>query len=866
MSQQKRNHHRVLPPPQIRAEASQQQKTPPQCAALQNNGSECNRTPSKPGYDFCREHFNEKTRLYAEYKKAQAAFEAGRVPDKTKAEPGRQDMEQRVQLGDKVVRLRDQVNRRFFSKGTENNRTHIQQILKVKSEVDDLKRDLSVLEEKSAPGDDVDHLIETAASATLDDTSGEPEEVQVVYRSLLSPEVPLSKLNHLPQNHPVVVLRRCLDDSINSLVNKIYQIFPSLNDSSPLLYDPEENQVREPDKGDLVLRNVFREYVAWTGDTDVVAMAEKKGTIDAFLRSSLIDSLEDYAAFLEAFHAGEDYTYRFLRNAVYDCLLPQDAPHMAIMGGRITLGTNPPNLGIDGWDILYQYFSNLVTWVDLERYGADYEDIVLVKKLASLMRYPSWYQPEKDKSQECRPAVLQGFIAEATGDFGQKGKLAYRADGAVTERCGRDYLSGRMSRKNPLARRLIDELASRVVRLFLIVYDRQTGDCIARPDDMGGDWLTRSRTAPNENQLPNSRWEVDWSLEDLLRQLDLVRKLRDGVMHGDYYEFIIIRRRQGPKFDLLDCVAEALMDVSGTFNGQDVIIKAVQETFPAPSPTDDWLNELLKQNAPAVSPFQHIPRLDYEGSRSRAWDVVRNQPDIFASVKSPRKWDSRDAKVLSKILSSMEAAGVITQMTKYEPPQAAVKLLRATDGHEDVYFDYSGLLQGTRSSVGNFWNNATLELYGKGLRKFAESFKLANPDAVFAKGVIHPHYCAWPFPDMGAVPRLADLNFCTPDGHLYRWRQLPFDFPASFEMWQFMLHCEINSKLPFVQATQTTFIVCAATAAEAEDNAEMLLKVANKKGWRLSFPLPNRWTSDLEELDVEFLWCGIRPLAACLAR
>lgn len=104
-------------------------------------------------------------------------------------------------------------------------------------------------------------------------------------------------------SHPVVTIRKCIDPMRDSRVNKIYRIFLPLNDSTNLIHDPEQGTEREPDKGDLVLRNAFQEFLVWTGDTDILARASTTEKIDTFLRHSTTE-LENYVKFLEAFSSG----------------------------------------------------------------------------------------------------------------------------------------------------------------------------------------------------------------------------------------------------------------------------------------------------------------------------------------------------------------------------------------------------------------------------------------------------------------------------------------------------------------------------------------------------------------------------------
>lgn len=73
-------------------------------------------------HDFCFRHYSEKKRLYREYKEAQADYKSRGDPTSKRSVDAIEEM---AKLGEKVVAFRDEVNRRFFSRGTENNRGHI---------------------------------------------------------------------------------------------------------------------------------------------------------------------------------------------------------------------------------------------------------------------------------------------------------------------------------------------------------------------------------------------------------------------------------------------------------------------------------------------------------------------------------------------------------------------------------------------------------------------------------------------------------------------------------------------------------------------------------------------------------------------
>lgn len=207
----------------------------------------------------------------------------------------------------------------------------------------------------------------------------------------------------------------------------------------------------------------------------------------------------------------------------------------------------------------------------------------------------------------------------------------------------------------------------------------------------------------------------------------------------------------------------------------------------------------------------------------------------------------------------METHGIITSLKTFEPPHTCPVVRRGTDGLEDLYFDYylgpadeSAL---RRSPV----MSPEISLSPKSLYEFAQAFRASYPDAVFAKGRVHVHYCAWPMPAVRHGAR-GIPTFRTVEGHLFRWNVYPFDSPLSSRFWQYYIHCMMNSRVPFVRFVQTTFVVCAKSPEDADTNLKILLAAAIKRNLKLSVPPPSLWTADLESLDLQTLWEGIRPV------
>ncbi|KAH8773312.1 hypothetical protein BGZ57DRAFT_894552 [Hyaloscypha finlandica] len=820
------------------------------CIALLQDGAECYRLLQRPDHELCPPHHREYKELCGRYKDAEEHYNRLVEPEIGLEVEG---VKEKIAWGRKTVDLRNQVNRRFFSQHA-GNRGHIQWILKLEGKIKALEGTLK---------SEGDHGKSPPLPEDTEANNQEHEPEQRVYRSLLSPEIHMSALDHLPADSVFKLAKQEMLIFSEELVTRLYNIASSLNDSAATLEQPGCETRIEPDEGDLVVRFVFREFLLWKADADTLARANKAESIDAFLRRCFPSELQDYIKFFELF--GRVDTLHFLRDAICDYLLPPGASPTVILGGVVATEDKQRRMTIEGWDILYSYFSDVVEWCNVEQFCVRSEDMSLIKRLVALHRYskardgePEWLDKDNDVSQECPFAVLQGFVGITKGYSDPPITPVTTKDGITIERRSRCYLTGRMAKNEPLAKDLIKELVNRVARYIVIVYDMESNEygfreVVSRSDELEeSPWITRTRSVAVGESLQNALWKIEWSLKDVLSDLELIQRLRDRNMARDYYEFIIIDRNPGGAFNILDDVADALIQLAGDPPVQEIINKAVQRSFPM-----DQQRQVLEAITLDVSSAVdlNIPNVHYEGSRVRSWSVLDNNSGIFR-IKPKRS--KSDLRITAKILAEMESHGLITSLKTFQPPHTCPAVVRGTDGLEDLYFDY--YLGPTDESAlrRSRLISPEISLSAESLYEFAQTFRAAHPDAVFAKGKIHVHYCAWPMPAMrhGA---LGIPTFRTVEGHLFRWNVLPFDSPLSSRIWQYFIHCETNSKLPFVRFVQTTFVVCAKSPEDAEANLKILLAAAAKHDWKLSVPPPSLWTVDFESLDLQTLWVGIHP-------
>ncbi|KAI1073867.1 hypothetical protein F5B20DRAFT_565710 [Whalleya microplaca] len=822
-----------------------------QCRALHKDGSDCREKLLQASHTLCPPHNQEYKKIYESYKLKEKRYVS------IKIEEGEASTTERIgaklAAGKETLELRDQVNRRFFNFSAQN-RGHIKWILKLQSEVSDLGQKLAAREAReaasSSPPARTVRVIETT-----------------VYGSLLDPAVPMSRLSHLQPDSPVILLRKIVNATVAQLVQRIYSIVPALNDSSSVIFDKVSNTEREPDEQDIVLRFLFRELLLYKADADVLARATRTQSIDTFLRESFIEDLEYYLKFFEAFLEGRNDTLRLLRDAVCDYLLDPQSLSTTLLGAEVSTGEDSSrSMGIKGWDILFMDFHDIVGWWNIELFAIQFEDLVMVKSLIACLRYgqddhgddnvPTWYLPDEDVSQECVFAVLQGFIAVAKG-FCEPDELSAETEKSIaTEQETRCYLVGRMSKKDPMARQLAQELIERVARFQVLVYDREISELVSPPLTDKDPWIRRSRSTPTKKALSSTSWVTEWSLENILDDLKFLYDVRDRNMSRDYYEFIIIDRTPGRAFDILDVVADALSKLKGDMPLDQIIRQVIQKYFPAEE-QDTCLKGVAQMDFGHATP---PASQQYMGSRVRCWDVPGSVADMIRadSRVSSRVLCPSESRIIAKVSADLESHGVVALIPDYEPPRTSPIVMKGIDGLDDLYFAYDlGPIDESASRRKSL--DLGLDTSGNNLVEFSQAYQHAHPSAVFAKGRINIHYCAWPAPMLTLLPHYSRLNFCTPEGRMYRWKALPFDVPLASLLWQCFVNLELNSKLPCVRLVQTTLVICAEDRDGAKASIKALLDIGKEHGWTFSIPPAASWTSDLKRLGLGTLWEGVRP-------
>ncbi|EGX44003.1 hypothetical protein AOL_s00210g164 [Orbilia oligospora ATCC 24927] len=527
-------------------------------------------------------------------------------------------------------------------------------------------------------------------------------------------------------------------------------------------------------------------------------------------------------------------------------------------------------MSVQGWDLLFQYFRDIVPWYGLGYFAFQFEDFLAVNTLIACQRYGHpddhgdyrcWYSPEKDTGQECRLAVLNGFIAVTKG-FSNAPIQPIKVEGdIVKERVSRCYLVGRISKNDTLALRLAEELKERVARFQVLLYDPELEIGNRKPippytaDELADTWITRFRTAPTKDfeQLSSQPWTVECSLDDILSDVASINFFGYGSMAKNYYEFIIIDRTPGRTFNLLDIVADALQKLNKDPPYSEIFRQATQKYLPVDE-RDDFLRALVEVNPDSV-PRLPFPN-QYVSNRVRCWNAVKSFQTILKSAKQDRPLilSPFESRFISNVVTDLESHGVITRISEYERPYTLPIIMSGTDGYDDIYFNYK-----FTSSVER--NISNLNPPRRNLLEFSKAYKRDHPNAVFAKGRINVHYCAWPLP---MPAHFQSLHFETPEGRIYRWEVLPFDLPLASCYWQSIVNREINDKLPFACLVDTTLVVCAENRETLGTNLKALSDIGKKFKWSFSIPDPSSasWATDFRQLGLGALWEGVRPALA----
>lgn len=294
-----------------------------------------------------------------------------------------------ITIKEEVIKLRGQVQLRFFSRAADNL-GHAQRILMLQDQIRSVEkhlvqRDVSLgsstdppVQLTQTPADDHKEHVTSKGPSLSGKPTTEDKKVELVYRSVLSQQVPIEGLSHLESDHPVHVVKRFM-------VDKLLEIAPALDDN----LDPEAAE-DDPDAADdtmssTVVRNWFRRLVLARGQPDVLDLASRHTTIIGFLRSGVeVGELRQY---VEYFENVDGDALRHLRRAIGDSFLTVNRPTINLLGGSVSTDDEIEELSTEKWDMVFNRFENVIPWDLLPCLYMSFADNLHLSKLLLLNRY-----------------------------------------------------------------------------------------------------------------------------------------------------------------------------------------------------------------------------------------------------------------------------------------------------------------------------------------------------------------------------------------------------------------------------------------------------------------------------------------------
>ncbi len=698
-------------------------------------------------------------------------------------------------------------------------------------------------------GDHREHVLNTD-SLSSERPSTEEKEVKLVYRSILSQQVPLKELGHLEPDHPAHVMKQTLVDMANGLVDKLLEIAPALDDSLDPKVIEDGSAIAYDEKCDTIVRNWFRRLVLGRGQPDVLDLASRHTTIIGFLRSGV--EVEELREYVEYFENVDNDALRHFRRAVDDSFLAGNRPTISILGGRVSANDEVEELSTEKWDMVSCGFKNVIPWYFLPCLYTSFTENLRVSKLLLLNRYGEDWLPEEKSLRDCTAGAFLGFVVSTQG-FCDPPLPKIAAEGLGFRGYEfRNYVAGRMSTKDPLAKALLSELKRRT-RTYLVVAWK--GADFEEPlfQSEKDIFIKRTRTAKTQDDLSNTPWDVVRDLSYVKSDLRCQRSIH-GETYEDYFQFLVIDRVSSMPFLPMSMIEDVLLEVSGDPSLEQIMQDTIEEVIPLDEQEEysDAVLAAITRDAPR--PEMNSSQVSYEGNRCRCWDIDQVLPKLLES-RSGKMVPAEYSRFISTLCKDLESKGTIRIMEAFVPPQGIACAFPGSDGKLDLYIDYRALLATAQpNALGSKFDLPPQD----SMLQFAKAFERGNTRAIFAKGSIVTRYCAWPMDAMGSKSR-GFQNFTTPAGHIYEWVKAPFDHPFSAQFWQYLLRLHFQDCADFAFFYLTTFVVCAVNARDAEQKAKQLHGVAKKHGLKLNIPPASLWVDGCEGAGLEKIYSGVRP-------
>ncbi|CBX98999.1 hypothetical protein IAQ61_001276 [Plenodomus lingam] len=811
------------------------------CEALESDGKPCcAELPSSAGDPFCRRHYREWRDLSARWERTHQEAERLIVLNLDIAK-------QKVIKLRLSIKLRRQIRDQFYPRGGDIQ-DYIRWIGNLENDIRQLADSLLMQTLNRGPTPEMPG-IHTGNPPKPRRDAGVNKEKIMILRSPLDPRIPIDSLLNMPDDGTILVLKHFYRDLCADSIGRLYSIALDLDDSRQQRNPSLSYGEPETDAGTDIIRAWFRIMVLHESEASTLQHATRSTNIHEFLSGCQASQLEMYCDFFEK--AWRPHAVQYLRVAICaQTLAAGDIKTIRLLGNTIPSTVEGLHMSKPCWDILYRWFPTLLTPSTIASICSNFEDYTTICKLLMLGLYSQYWHDPKSILNECTTGVYMGFIPTSKGDHTADAGL--RQEGSLwVQRQSRNYLCGQMAIGDPLTQAFLDELRKRTGALYLVVYEGTHADATVHPTEPDL-YISRHRSATTLDELNGVDYSITLTLEDIKNDMRMRKSSMYDPIVVDSWQFMIIDREAGLPFRLLDIVQDTLMMLVGDPSPRHMAKRVVREVIP-PSVQEMFLEDIQISYSMDLR-YPAPPEVNHEDNRYRCYN-----PDATFIKSEQSKWSSQQItrdqnRFIRRCIDDMERNGIVSLATEYEIPQARPIIVQGSDGSPDLYFPYEE--ESTEEEGGCA---PSLPLPSPTcLVEYAMSFKEKNPSAIFAKGSIQTHYCAWPMPAMKSLGRNG-LNFATWEGHIYRWNAMPFDRPCSANAWQYYVQHFLNSKYPFVKFYLTTFVICATDMEDADVKVVQLLDEMDDRGWRVTLPRTHEWTSRLDDLKLETLFNGVGP-------
>lgn len=189
---------------------------------------------------------------------------------------------------------------------------------------------------------------ETPGSTTPYPDAEQFEKIMVL-QSPLSPRIPMSSIQNLPDDGSIRVLKQFQTDICNDAIRRLYSIVPDLDDRSRRTDSSVDDQ---SDDGAEIVRAWFRIMILNDSEAEVLEHASRSRCIDDFLAGCQASQLEMYCDYFE--NAWRPQAVQYLRVAICaQTLAGGGIKSIRLLGGIIPSSTEGLHMSKPAWDILY---------------------------------------------------------------------------------------------------------------------------------------------------------------------------------------------------------------------------------------------------------------------------------------------------------------------------------------------------------------------------------------------------------------------------------------------------------------------------------------------------------------------------------